>query len=42
MSTAVTDSPIVPDKDEADDASVVGDPHINTNTGKHFDIKCKH
>jgi len=38
----VTDSPIIPDEDEADDAAAVGDPHISTNTSKLFDIKGKH
>jgi len=38
----MTDTLIVSDADEADAAAAVGDPHITTNTGKHFDIQGKH
>jgi len=38
----MTDMPIVLDEDEFDAAAAVGDPHITTNTGKHFDIQGKH
>jgi len=34
--------PVVSDEDETNAASAVGDPHITTNTGKHFDIQGKH